>query len=105
VEDDDLVDVIAEYERDGFGGQFVPEDDGHLQCLTCHRRSHADEIVLHHLRRLEGDSDPADMTAIAAVECPKCHARGTVVLKYGPGATVEEGEVLRLLEKGHHTAP
>jgi hypothetical protein len=55
-------------------------------------------VHLEVLDRTEGASDPADMVAVAALVCPRCGARGTVALKYGPEASPEEDEVLRLLD-------
>jgi hypothetical protein len=75
---------------DGTGGMVV--------CFTCHERHRADEVHLDALRRTEGASDPDDMVAVAALTCPHCGAKGTVAFKYGPEATPEESEVLRLLD-------
>jgi len=94
-----LVDVTAELEDEGYRGQFMPERDGVLRCLACGYRAKADQIGLHRLERLEGASDPADMAAVAALECPRCHAKGTVALKYGPDADADSADVLALLEQ------
>jgi hypothetical protein len=59
--------------------------------------SPASEVRLAQLARTEGASDPADETAIAALICPRCDARGTAVLTYGPEAPPDDAEVLRLL--------
>ena len=91
--------IIDEYEAQGFDSQFMPGDDAQLRCLNCNNDVPADEIGLAALRRIEGASDPDDMAAIAAVECPRCGARGTVALKYGPSASVEESEILGALER------
>jgi hypothetical protein len=56
--------------------------------------SPASAIVVHELRRLEGASDPADMLAVAAIACPACGTRGTLVLTYGPEATAGDDAVL-----------
>ena len=93
--------VIAEFEAAGYVSQFMPDRQGHLRCLACDRRTHPDEVPARALRRVEGESDPADMAAVVGLECPHCDARGTVVLKYGPDASVEEAEVLSLLERDH----
>lgn len=93
-----ITEVMAEYEAQGFDAQFMPGDGGGLRCLTCNNNVPADEIGLAALRRVEGVSDPDDMAAIAAVECPRCGARGTIALKYGPSASVEEAEILGHLE-------
>ena len=67
-----ITEVIDEYEAQGFDSQFMPDDEGRLRCLTCNNSVPADEIGLAGLRRIEGVSDPDDMAAIAAVECPRC---------------------------------
>ena len=58
----------------------------------------ADALTLHHLERLEGDSDPSEMLAVCAVACPTCGIRGTLVLTFGPESTREDDEVLELLD-------
>lgn len=93
-----LVEVIRRLEEDGYTAQMAAEPGGMIRCFTCRHDSPADHVHLDALRRTEGASDPADMVAVAAVRCPNCGARGTVVLKYGPGATPEEAEVLALLD-------
>jgi hypothetical protein len=101
----DIAEAITGLEADGYTGQFIPRPHGHLQCLTCNTPTHADELRVHALRRLEGVSDPDDMAAVVALECPVCGARGTVVLKYGAEISLEEAEVLRLLEHGLRRSP
>jgi hypothetical protein len=97
-EDRTIREVLAELEGLGFTGQFVPRDAGEVECLQCHSRAPADSTVLRHLRRLEGVSDPDDMLAVVGLACPYCGARGTVVLGYGPEASLVDVEVLTRLE-------
>ncbi len=92
-----LGEVIAAFELEGYRGQMAARPAGQVLCVSCHLESDASEMEVDDLRRVEGASDPADMVAVAAVQCPSCAARGTVVLKYGPGASPEEAEVLALL--------
>lgn len=93
-----LVEVIRRFEADGYSGQFAAVEGGRVRCFTCHQDSGADEVALDVLRRTEGASDPDDMVAVAAVECPHCGTKGTMALKYGPEATRDEDEVLRRLD-------
>ena len=93
-----LVEVIRRFEADGYVSQMAAEEGGIIRCFTCRQDSWACDVHLEMLRRTEGASDPADMVAVAALICPRCGARGTVALKYGPEASVEEEEVLRLLD-------
>lgn len=93
-----LVEIIRRLEDEGYTAQMAAEEGGVIRCFTCHQDSPAEEVHLEVLRRAEGASDPADMVAVAALACPRCGARGTVALKYGPEASAEEAEVLRLLD-------
>jgi len=97
-----LAEVIAAFEVEGFGGQFAARDGGRLLCYTCRREPAAETVQLYRLRRTEGASDPDDMAAVVALTCPRCGARGTVVLKYGPEAPDDDSDVLRLLVDGTH---
>jgi hypothetical protein len=65
-----------------------------VECESCHRVTDAAELPVLELRRLEGASDPDDMLAVVAIECPNCHLRGSLVLNYGPTATEEDSSVL-----------
>ncbi len=95
-----LSESTAQLEAKGFAGQFSAIEDGAIRCLTCHQTSDAADVTLIDLRRTEGASDPDDMVAIAALTCPKCNALGTLVVHYGPEATPEEQDALRLLSDG-----
>lgn len=93
-----MSEVLAQYEAEGWTGQFAAAEDAQVVCFTCHQRSPANEVPLRALFRTEGASDPDDMTAVAAVTCPKCHTKGTLVLHFGATAPVEHDDVLRALE-------
>ena len=90
-----LTAVLRGYERDGYVSAFQVGEDGELTCGACGRASRPDEVEMPSLRRLEGASDPADMSAVLALACPHCGAKGTVVVRYGPEA--EPGEAALLL--------
>ncbi len=92
-----LTEVIDQYEGRGYGAQFGAREGGEILCFTCREAFPAGEVNIDDLERLEGASDPDDMAAVAAMACPRCGARGTIVLKYGPESTPEEGEVLLAL--------
>ena len=93
-----LVEVIRRFEAEGYTAHMGAAEGGVIRCFGCHKDSPADQVHLHVLRRTEGASDPADMVAVAALACPLCGAKGTVALKFGPEASPEEDEVLRLLD-------
>ena len=91
-------DVIAKFEVDGHHGQFGAREGGMVMCFSCRQESDACDTPVTAIHRLEGASDPADMLAVAALTCPRCGARGTVVLNFGPEATPEDHDVLRHLD-------
>jgi hypothetical protein len=93
-----LRDVVGSYERQGYAAQFRVLDGGRLQCLSCRHEIAAGALAMDDLHRLEGASDPSDMLAVAALRCPDCGARGTVVLNYGPGAPIDDADVLTSLD-------
>jgi len=74
---------------------------GRVRCLTCRVVIDAATLPVESLRRTEGASDPDDMLAVAALTCPNCRTKATVVLHYGPEATEDDSEVLLHLGPPH----
>jgi hypothetical protein len=99
-----LLDVFGALADEGYSGEFAAAevDDtrhGCIACSVCHQAFAADAAVVDDLRRLEGASDPDDMLAVVALTCPNCATRGTLVLNYGPTATVEDSAALEGLDR------
>lgn len=88
-----LVDVLDDFERRGYVGQFRPLTGGQAECETCEAVFAADRLAVGAYERLEGTSDPEDMMLAVAASCPECESKGTVVLAYGPMASAEDAEV------------
>lgn len=86
--------MLARFTRDGWSSQFAVRSEGRVECESCHHVVRAADLPVLELRRLEGASDPDDMLAVVAVECPNCHLRGSLVLNYGPTATEEDAAAL-----------
>ncbi len=93
-----LVSVLAALSADGFDGDFFVTEEVQLRCGDCRADVDPTEAVLHGLRRLEGASDPADMAAVLSLECPRCGAKGTAVVRFGPEAAPHEDEVLAAID-------
>lgn len=89
--------VLDAYADAGFSGSFSVVEGARLECLTCGETFGASSASMSSLRRMEGASDPDDMLAVVAITCPRCAARGTVVLGFGPNAAAEDGDVLGAL--------
>jgi hypothetical protein len=92
-----ITDVLAGYAQGGFSSSFIVTDDSELECVECSVVSPANQVAMSSLRRLEGASDPSDMMAVVAVACPACAVRGTVILGFGPMATLQDSDVLQNL--------
>jgi hypothetical protein len=94
--------VLAELEVEGYRGQFGAREGGVVRCFTCRHEFAAKDATVATLRRLEGASDPDDMIAVLPLTCPKCATKGTLVLAYGPEASLEDSEVLAALPDPDH---
>jgi len=92
-----LGEAVRELEAAGYQGQMAARPGARVMCFTCRRESEAQAVEVTALRRLEGPSDPADMLVVAALTCPQCGTRGTVVLSYGPEADEDDADVLASL--------
>lgn len=100
-----LTAVLDAYAGEGFDGVFqLLEDAGEVCCSTCHAVVPPEQVPIHSVRRLEGASDPADMVAVCAITCVNCSARGTIVVKFGPDASIGEAEFLSLARDQRHDA-
>lgn len=93
-----LNDFISGYAREGYAGSFMVRRAGGLLCCACEQVLAPEGVTLRSLRRVEGVSDPADMGAVAALECPNCGSRGTATFSFGPNSPPEDGLVLRTLD-------
>lgn len=94
-----VADFLADFAVRGYSATFRVRPGGQLECSRCHARMPADEVRVQSMRRVEGVSDPADMSAVAAMQCPRCDALGTAAFCFGPHCPPDDAEVLRHL---HH---
>jgi hypothetical protein len=102
-----ITEVLEGYAQGGFASSFVVTDQAALECVECTAASTPDKVKMSSLRRLEGESDPADMVAVVALTCPACGARGTAVLGFGPMSTEQDSYVIQGLRdhRGDTEAP
>ncbi|HEV3226110.1 MAG TPA: hypothetical protein VGZ52_04725 [Acidimicrobiales bacterium] len=94
-----LLEVLEELRLQGYDGTMWVSQDGTLRCERCRAEVDPADAPVHEIRRLEGASDPDDMIAVVALECPACAMKATLVLHYGPEASAEEQDVLVHLER------
>ena len=102
-----ITEVLDAYARGGFASSFVVTQESSLECVACGVVSFPANVSMSSLRRLEGPSDPDDMVAVVAVTCPTCRAQASVVLGFGPMASLQDAEVLKNLrdDRGDEMAP
>ena len=93
-----LTEVLAGYSAGGYTGSFTALEGGSVECHVCNSKTSASRVKMSSLRRMEGASDPDDMVAVVAIECPSCAAKGTLVLGFGPTASEEDSDVLHCLQ-------
>jgi hypothetical protein len=98
-----VLEMIQELEKSGYTGQFAVSQESKLRCLSCETEIEPEAIEPESILRVEGASDPDDMAAVAAITCPNCSTKGTIVLKYGPEASPEDAHVLSALGPGPTT--
>lgn len=84
-------------EQRGFEEGFRAAKAGNITCLSCKEESPAARFKVDSQKRVEGVSDPDDNSLVVALHCPKCGARGTLTLAYGPRGGPEEAQVLQEL--------
>jgi hypothetical protein len=94
--------VIGEFEQAGYTGHFGARERGVIRCFACQHEFSPKDASIETVRRLEGASDPDDMLAVVPVTCSECGTRGTLVLSYGPEASLEDSEVLAALPDADH---
>ncbi len=92
-----LAEILSTFELEGYKGQMAARPGGRVLCLSCRTETEAAAMHVDALRRTEGASDPDDMLAVAALQCPACRSFGTLVLGYGPESDSDDAEVLALL--------
>jgi hypothetical protein len=91
-----LAEILHDLEDRGFGSQFdVDEETGSCRCAACGETSGAHDVTALEARRIEGASDPGEMSNVLGLACPRCGTRGTVVCRYGPEASAGEAALLR----------
>lgn len=86
--------VIDDLREQGYEADFVVGEGGVVRCTACRHEEQPGDIDVDVFRRLEGASDPADMSAILAMTCRECGTKGIVMVGYGPNASPDEGDLL-----------
>jgi hypothetical protein len=99
-----LDEILAAFEQDGFTCAMTPLVGGTIRCGECRQEPAAGDFAVASVRRTEGAADPGDMSAIAAITCPNCGTKGTVVVRFGPEAGEADDDVFAALDRRGGTA-
>src|SRR5207248_2358885 len=92
-----LLEVTRGLAAEGWTEQATPLEGGEVRCETCAEVTPAEELVVEAFQRVEGASDPGDMAAVIAFECPHCSAHDVLIVKYGPDASAADADVVAAL--------
>lgn len=92
-----MAELLARYEEQGYVSAFSVVEGAGVRCGECRTVTDAAAVPVTALSRTEGASDPDDMAAVAVLTCPSCSTAGTLVLSYGPSASMEDADVLERL--------
>jgi hypothetical protein len=93
-----VLDAVRELEAEGFGANFVLRGDD-LHCGVCGENHLVSGAEVVRVYRFEGPSDPDEEAVVYVLRCPVCHAGGSLVSAFGPGADPEVADHLVLLDE------
>ena len=99
VADQPLSEIVGQIDDANDGGQFMALEGGSVRCLTCRAEFPASVVPAVGVRRLEGESDPADMSITLPIGCPECATTGSLVVQYGPEAGLADVDVLAAMPR------
>jgi hypothetical protein len=93
-----VLEAVRELEAEGFGANFALRGDG-VHCGVCGEDHLVGAAEVVRVYRFEGPSDPDEEAVVYALRCPLCHAGGSLVSAFGPGADPEVADRLVLLDE------
>ncbi len=85
---------IDDLRAKGYGADFAVGEGGVVRCPSCRTEEQPGDLDVDVFRRLEGASDPDDMSAILGLTCRECGTKGIVMVGYGPNASPDETDLL-----------
>ena len=94
-----MFEILRDLAAEGYTEDMTPREGGGILCHHCGQERPAGEFEHSSLRRMEGASDPADMSAVVGIVCPNCSTKGVLVVMYGPEASGADSDVLLALDR------
>src|SRR3546814_15794449 len=77
---------IDDLRAQGYEADYVVGEGGVVRCTACRHEMQTGEVDVDVFRRLEGASEPDEMSAIPALPCLECGPQDHVMVGYGPSA-------------------
>ncbi len=96
--DRSITDEVAAFEAEGADDEFSVVSGGRVRCSGCDQVHPAKRMTLLEVRRLEGKSDPSEMSAVIKLRCQHCGCEGALIVSYGASASAEDQDVLLALQ-------
>jgi hypothetical protein len=98
---DTLSDAIRRLQGEGYTGNWFANADHHLECNESGEVLAPEDLVIDHILRFEGQSDPGDMTILFALRTP-AGSKGLYSAAFGADMPSEDVDVIALMQ--HRTA-
>lgn len=88
---------LNDLREQGYDGDFVVREGPVVCCRRCDRCDEPESLQVDVFRRLEGASEPDEMSAILALTCQGCGNKGTLLVAYGTNASELDADLLTRL--------
>ena len=98
---DTLSDAMRQLQAGGYTGNWFATADHELSCNVTGEVIDPTAVVIDHILRFEGQSDPDDMTILYALQSPT-GSKGLYSAQFGASMPAEDAEVIALMP--HQTA-
>jgi hypothetical protein len=90
--------VLEDLRQQGYDGDFVVREGPVVCCRTCDHCVEPEDLQIDAFRRLEGASEPDEMSVVVAVRCRECGEKGSLLIAYGPNASELDADLLVRLD-------
>jgi hypothetical protein len=88
---------LDDLREQGYDGDFVIREGPVVCCRSCDHCDEPEDLQIDVFRRLEGASEPDEMSAILALTCSHCQSKGTLLVAYGMNASELDADLLTRL--------
>lgn len=95
---DTLSDAVRRLQADGYTGNWFAAADDQLECNESGDVIDPADVVIDHILRFEGESDPGDMSILFALRTPS-GAKGIYSAPFGAATPREDSAVIARM---HH---